>query len=93
MVGNVVQVIVRIEIVILRRDVNIVHVEKNSAVGQFCDFAEKFPFGHFGSVKLRITAHVLHADRHFEKIARFADVGGGGARRANVYGIGKRSCV
>ena len=33
MVRNVIQVIVRIEIVILRRDVNVVHVEKNSAVG------------------------------------------------------------
>ena len=43
-----VEIIVGIEVVVLRRDVDVVHVEQDSAVGALDDFGEKFPLGHFG---------------------------------------------
>ena len=39
MVRDVVQVIVRIETMVFGRDIDVINVQKNSAVGQFRDFA------------------------------------------------------
>ena len=64
---NAVDVIERIEAVILRRDVDIVYVEQNSAVGALDDFVQEFPLGHFGNVKFGIAADVFHGDGNFEK--------------------------
>ena len=50
---------------------------ENSAVGPLDHFGQKFPFRHFGGMEFRVAAHVFDADRHFEKILRFANVGGG----------------
>ena len=46
-VRDIVEVGVWIEIVILRRNVNIVHIEENSAVGALDHFAQELPFRHF----------------------------------------------
>ena len=62
-VRDVVEVIVGIEIVILRGDVDIVHVEQDAAVGPLDDFAQEFPLGHFRGVKFRVAADVFDADR------------------------------
>ena len=47
MVRHVVQIIVGIEVVVLRRDVNVVHIEQNSAVGALDHFAQRIPTPSF----------------------------------------------
>src|ERR1700730_8255179 len=59
---------------ILRRNINVIYIQKNTAIGLFHDFAQEFPLRHFGGVVLCITADVLDADRHFEKVARGLDL-------------------
>ena len=61
MMRDVVEVIVGIEIVVLRRDVDVVHVEQDSAVGPLDDLGEEFPLGHLRNVELGVAAHVLDA--------------------------------
>ena len=46
MTWHIVEVIVRVEVVVLRRDVNVVHVQQNTAVGQFDHFAQELPLCH-----------------------------------------------
>ena len=58
---------------ILRGDVNVVHVEQNAAVGALDHFVQKFPLRHFRDVKLRVAAHVLDGDGNFQKIAHLAN--------------------
>ena len=38
MVRNVIEVIVRVEVMVLRRDIDVIDVEENSTIGQFDDF-------------------------------------------------------
>ena len=66
---------------ILRRDVNIVHVQQNAAVGALHHFVQKFPFGHFGNVKFGVAAHVFDGHRNFQEIAHFANFLRGDSRR------------
>ena len=73
MVRDVVEVFVGIEMVVLRGDVNVVHVEQNAAVGALDDLAEKFPLGHLRGVELGVAADVLDQNRHLDVIAHFAD--------------------
>jgi len=47
MMRNVVEIIVGIEVVVLRRDVNVVYVQEHSAVGQLDHFTQEFPLRHF----------------------------------------------
>ena len=47
MMRNVVEVFVRVEVVVLRRDVNVVYVQQYTAVGQFDHFAQELPLRHF----------------------------------------------
>ena len=74
MVRHVVQVIVGIESVVLGRDINVIHVEKNAAVRPLDDFAQEFPLRHFRGVEFRIAADVFDTDRNLEEIAGFANV-------------------
>ena len=62
--GHGVEIEIGIESVILRRDVNVVHVEQDAAVGALDDFVEKLPLGHLRGVKLRVAADILHRDGH-----------------------------
>jgi len=55
---------------ILRRDINVVHIQQNAAIGQLDDFAQELPFRHFGSVVFGVTADVLDTDRHLQVVAR-----------------------
>src|SRR6266404_6101946 len=71
--GNAIYVIERIETVILRRDVDIVYVEQDAAVGAFHDFVQKFPFGHFGNVEFGVAADVFDGDRDFQIVAHIAN--------------------
>ncbi len=47
MMRNVVEVVVRVEVVVFRRDVNVVYVQQYPAVGQFDHFAQELPLRHF----------------------------------------------
>ena len=69
MVRHIIEVFVGIEIVVPGRDVDVVYVEKNSAIGQLGYLRQKFPFRHLGRVEFRVTAYVFNTDRNFEKIA------------------------
>jgi len=62
-----------IETVILRRDVNVVDVEKNAAVGLLDNLVEEFPFSHFGDVIFGVAGNVFDHDRNLDIIADFAD--------------------
>src|SRR3984957_4500190 len=66
---NAVDVSVGVEIMILRGNVDIIHVQKNSAVGALHDLVQEFPLGHFGNVKFGIAANVFHHYRDFQGIA------------------------
>src|ERR1700746_1920625 len=74
MVRHIIEVFVGIEIVVPGRDVDVIYVEKNSAVGQLGYLRQKFPFRHLGRVEFRVTAYVFNADRNFEKIARLPNI-------------------
>src|SRR6266576_7249889 len=46
MTRQIVEVIVRVEVVVLRRDVNVVYVQQNTAVGRFDHFVQELPLCH-----------------------------------------------
>ena len=71
--GTLFTYVSRIETVILRGDVNIVHVQQNAAIGALHHFGQELPFGHFGGVKLGVAAHVFDRDRNLEEIAHVAN--------------------
>src|SRR3974377_483565 len=71
--GDGIDVRERVETVVLRRDVNVVYVEKDAAIGALDDFVEKLPLGHFGDVKFGGAGDGLDDDRDFEVIANFLD--------------------
>ena len=85
-VRHAVEVVVGIEIVVLRRDVNVVHVEQDAAVGALDDLGEEFPLGHLGDVELGVAADVFDADRDLEVVAHLADVLRGALRRGERVG-------
>ena len=70
---HAVQIIVRIEVMILRRNIDIIDVQQNAAVGPLHHFVQKLPLGHFRNVKFGVAADVLHRDGNFQEIARFAN--------------------
>src|SRR5260370_18040080 len=67
--GHTVYVIERVEVVVLRRNVDIVHIQQNAAVGAFDNLVEKLPLGHFRNMKLRIAADIFDTPGHFDKIS------------------------
>src|ERR1700688_4269652 len=54
---------------ILRRNINVVYIQKNTAIGLLNHFAQELPFRHFRGMVFGVTADVLDADRHFQKVA------------------------
>ena len=75
-VGDVFEVIVGVEVVVFGRDVDVVDVEEDAAVGAFDDFGEELPFGHFGLVEFGVGGDVFDADGGFEEVAGGLDPGG-----------------
>src|SRR6185369_11593603 len=78
--GNSFDVVARIEVVVLGRDVDVVDVEKNAAIGLLDYFIEELPFGHLRDMKLCVAGDIFDSDGDFEKILRLADLCGGDTR-------------
>jgi hypothetical protein len=72
-VRNVVEVIVGIKAVVLGRDVDVINVEQNPAIGLLCDLREKLPLGHVGLMILCVAADIFDADGNLYKITDVAD--------------------
>src|ERR1700722_18784539 len=70
---NTIYICKRVEVVILRRHVNVVYIEQNAAIRPLHHFIQKLPLGHFRNVKLRIAAHVFNHYRSLDKIPHFAN--------------------
>src|SRR5580704_9686617 len=70
---NAIYICKRVEVVILRRDVNVIYIEQNAAIRPLHHFIQKLPLGHFRNVKLRIAAHLFHHHRSLDKIPHFAN--------------------
>ncbi len=58
---------------ILRRNVNVVHVQQNAAVSLLDDLVQELPFGHLGHVIFGVAADVFDGDRNFQEVAHLAD--------------------
>ena len=89
--GTLFDVSVGIEVVILRRDVDVVHVEQDAAVGALDDLVEELPLGHLGDVELGVAADVFDGDGNLEEVLDLADLFGGDAR--GLEGVGHREQV
>src|ERR1700758_4277582 len=72
--GHAVDVREWIEVVVLRGNVNIIYIQKNSAVRPLNNLSQELPFGHFRNMKFGITAHVLDSNGDFEKVPHFANL-------------------
>src|SRR6201997_2585496 len=79
--GHAVDVREWIEVVVLRGNVNIIYIQKNSAVCPLNNLIQELPFGHFRNMKFGITAHVLDSNGDFEEVAHFANLLRGNASR------------
>ena len=75
-VRNVFEIVQGSDPMVLRGDINIVHIKKDSAVGLLANLAEKFPLRHLGDVKFRVAADIFDADRNFQKVTRLTDFSG-----------------
>ena len=62
---NTVHVLQWVEAVIARRDIDIVHVQKNAAVCLLDNFVQKLPLRHLGEVELGIAAQLEEIERGF----------------------------
>ncbi len=59
------------------RDVDIVDIEQNAAIGLFYYFIQELPFGHFRNVELRVAADVFNRNRDLQTRHRLAYLGRG----------------
>ena len=73
---NAVQKLDRIETMVERADVDIVHVQQHMAVGASRDFGQEVPFAHLGPAKRHVTRNVLEQDLAAEEILHLAHPGG-----------------
>src|SRR5712672_1758716 len=69
---DAIHVIEGIKTMILRGNVNIVHIQQNPAVRLLDYFVQEFPLSHFRNVKLRVTAHIFDRHRNFQIVAHLA---------------------
>ena len=60
--GDPVEVVQRIKSVVERIDVNIVDIEKQTAIGGFGNPAQELPFGHFRLPEADVAGCVLEED-------------------------------
>ncbi len=88
--GDAVDVVEWIEAVILRRDVDVVDVEQDAAVGGFDDLVQELPLGHLGLVKFGVAADVFDGDGDLEEVLHLADAGGGRLDRFEGVGHGQK---
>src|SRR6266852_1959820 len=72
--GHAVYVREWIEVVIARRNINIVYIQKDSAVRPLHNLVQELPFGHFRNMKFGVTAHVLLGNGDLEKVPHFANL-------------------
>ncbi len=86
---NAVDVIEGVEAVILRGDVDIVHVEQDAAVGGFDDFVEELPLGHLRLVEFGVAADVLDGDGNLEVVLDLAYASRGGLHSFEGVGHGQ----
>ena len=77
--GDAIHVVHRVEVVILRRNVNVIHVEQDPTVGRIHYFVQKLPLCHFRIVVLRVAADILHSHGDFKIVLHHAHALGGNA--------------
>jgi len=70
--GHAIHVIKRIKTVILRRNVNVIHIQQNPAIRLLHDLVQGIPTRSFPKRELRVTAHILDRHRNFQIIANLA---------------------
>ncbi len=70
--GHGVDVVHGLELVVHGRDVDVVHVEENAAVGAFDHLGQKLPLGHLGAGEGGIAGDVLDGHGNFEEVLNHA---------------------
>src|SRR6185437_13945565 len=70
---NAVNIVRRVEAMVLRRNIDIVNVEKDAAVRRLDDLVKELPLRHLRLMKLRIAAHILNGDGNLKEILNLAD--------------------
>ena len=70
---DAVDVVHGIELMVLRRHVDVIHVEQDAAIGGMDHLIQKLPLGHLGVVICRIAADVFDSDRNFEVVLHHAN--------------------
>ena len=71
--GYAVDIGKRVKTVILRRNINIIYVQENSAVSLLDNLIQEFPFGHLRHMIFGVTADVFDGDRNLQEVAYFAN--------------------
>ena len=69
---NAVDVVHWVEAVILRRDIDVVDVEQNPAVGRMDHLVQELPLGHLRFVVLGIAAYVFDSDGNLQEVLDLA---------------------
>src|SRR6266478_410012 len=87
--GHAVDVREWIEVVVPRGNVNIIYIQKDSAIRPLHHFIQELPFGHLRNVKFGVTAHVLDGYWDLEKVPHFANLLSRNARSFKRIGHGK----
>ena len=70
---NRIDVFHRVETMVLRRDVDIVHVQQYAAVGGVDNLVKNLLLGHLGLVKLGVAADVFNRNGYLEELLHFAN--------------------
>ena len=84
--GNTIDVVEWIETVILGRDVDVIYVEEDAAIGGLDDLVQELPLGHLRLVKFGVAADVFYGNGDFEEVLHLADAG---CRRLHCFeGVG-----
>ena len=64
----------RIEVVILRRNIDVVHVEQNPAISLLHNLIQELPLCHLRNVVFGVAADVLYDDGNFDKILNLTNL-------------------
>ncbi len=92
-VGHVCEVGPRVESMVIRAHIHIVHVEKDCAVRELGKPREKLPLGHGSARELHIGRWVLECEGRPEEVLHATHTLSDMMSASSVYGSGKRSCV
>src|SRR6266849_10243668 len=79
--GHAVYVREWIEVVVPRGNVNIVYIQKDSAIRPLHYFIQELPFGHFRNMKFGVAADVLDGNGDLKKVPHLANLLRGNASR------------